>query len=233
MKKTKKRLIYLLFLIISLIALIGTIFFIYQKELKKQKEIEELNKKEKLEVLDFKEGLLESYTLLNCDIFNDNLIFYLKDIKENNYGQLCKNFKKSINKFKNTKKNCNQTNATFYIYENDITDYTKEQEASKIEYCIYDDYYYITTIQEIPNIEVSNGLLPIEFISYDGEMLKVSMNLFSLSLYEKIEQIKTLYNVVLSMNNNINEIIINVEDKNTNYIYNNKNKITIIEKIKF
>lgn len=227
----KKILISLLLLIFTLVSLIVTIFLLHKKEVEKQKELEELNKKYPLKELDFKEGLLESYTLLNCDISNDTLTFYLSDIKKDSYNELCKNLNNLMNNFKNNKENCNQKIAIFYIYDNNVIDYTKEKEISKIEYNIYDSYYYITSNQEIPNIESSNGLLPFEFISYDGKTLKVSMDLSSLSLYEKIEQIKTLYNITLSMNDNISELIIDIEDKNIDYIYNNKNEITIIEKI--
>lgn len=228
-KKTKisiKLLLSLVLIIFTLICLVFTII-LYQK-----KEKEDVNEKPNLAITDFYIGLLDSYTLLDCNITETDLTFHLKDVKTNDYTKICKNLNNMMLNYKEIKENCNQKNIYFYIYDT-ISSFEYRIEKIKIDYILYDDFAYVTTKQETPNIEKSNGLLPYEFISYDREHLNVSMDLLSLSLYEKISQIKTLYDITLSMNEFISDLILYVEDKNVTYVYNNTKEITIIEKIEF
>ena len=227
MKNKKKILLIIILLLFTFSCLIGTLYLLNKKNQEK------LNEKVPLSANDFKENLYDEYNLLNCDITKDSLTFYLSNIKVNDYESICNNINNIMKKLKETKTNCEQTNITFYLYEKNIQDYKNNLEDEKIEYILNNKFAYITTIQKIPNIENSNGLLPYEFISYDNENLKISMDLSSLSLYDKISQIKTFYEIASSLNKDISNLVINVEDKNFEYIYNNTNEITIIEKIEW
>lgn len=225
--KNKKKTILFIFIIFIFLCLICMLFLFNQRNK------ENLNEKTQLTSSDFKDNLYDKYNLLDCDIEEDSLTFYLSNIKTNNYEKICKNLNTIMKDFKESKNNCNQKKAIFYLYEKDIKDYKNVEEDVKIDYTLNDNSAYITTYQQYPNIEKSNGLLSYEYISFDGEVLKVSMDLSSLSLYDKISQMKTFYEVAMSLNKNVHNLVIDIQDKNIEYIYNNTSEITIIEKIKW
>lgn len=222
----KKKLLIIIILLLILLGLISLIYFMNNKNNEKVKN-------ETLTSSDFKDNLYDKYNLLDCDIEEDSLTFYLSNIKTNNYEKICKNLNTIMKDFKESKNNCNQKKAIFYLYEKDIKDYKNVEEDVKIDYTLNDNSAYITTYQQYPNIEKSNGLLSYEYISFDGEVLKVSMDLSSLSLYDKISQMKTFYEVSMLLNKSVHNLVIDIQDKNVEYIYNNTSKITIIEKIKW
>lgn len=222
----KKKLLIIIILLLILLGLISLIYFMNNKNNEKVKN-------ETLTSSDFKDNLYDKYNLLDCDIEEDSLTFYLSNIKTNNYEKICKNLNTIMKDFKESKSNCNQKKAIFYLYEKDIKDYKNVEEDVKIDYTLNDNSAYITTYQQYPNIEKSNGLLSYEYISFDGEVLKVSMDLSSLSLYDKISQMKTFYEVAMLLNKNVHNLVIDIQDKNVEYIYNNTSEITIIEKIKW
>lgn len=222
----KKKLLIIIILLLILLGLISLIYFMNNKNNEKVKN-------ETLTSSDFKDNLYDKYNLLDCDIEEDSLTFYLSNIKTNNYEKICKNLNTIMKDFKESKSNCNQKKAIFYLYEKDIKDYKNVEEDVKIDYTLNDNSTYITTYQQYPNIEKSNGLLSYEYISFDGEVLKVSMDLSSLSLYDKISQMKTFYEVAMLLNKSVHNLVIDIQDKNVEYIYNNTSKITIIEKIKW
>lgn len=235
--KTKKNNKFLIIsLILILLTLISVILSFYlidkkQKEIEEAKRLEELNRKYPISSEDFEEGLLNDYTLLGCDIEKDCLTFYINNVNSEDYSKLCKNLNSMMKEFKDTKENCSQTKAKFYIYNNNISNYKKEKEKILIEYEMNENYYQTTELQDIPIVENSEGLLAYEFISFDGKTLEVSMDLFSLTLYEKIGQMKTFYEVAKSMNENIIDLNLKIIDNNTTYIYNDTNIITIINKV--
>lgn len=237
-KKSKKKnhnilIISIVLIILSIITIGLSIFLVNkrQKELEEVARLEELNRKYPLVAEDFEEGLLEDYTLLGCDIENDTLTFYLNNISEDNYTKLCKNIVTIMDNFKEKKENCSQTNIKFYIYNNNITNYKNEKEKILIDFNINENKYQTIEEQKLPTIEHSEGLLEYKFISFDGEILEISMNLSSLNLYEKVGQMKTFYEVAKSMNENIVDLTLKIVDNNLIYIYNNTDTITIIETI--
>jgi hypothetical protein len=240
-KKKKRRINYktLTALILFLIAIIGAciggwFFHLKQVEIAKAKELEEqelANKKYPIEEEDFKEGLLDGdYKLASVDIGKDSLVFKLLDVDEDDYKNLCMNLDEKMKSFEKegNRENYFQTNATFYIYK----ETNLEDAVATIEYEINSNTAYVTTMQTLPSINKADGLLTYEFLDFDGQTLQISMDLFSLTLYEKIAQMKTFYEVAMDMNN-ISNLILDVKDKNVDYLYNNTNEMTIITKLEF
>lgn len=240
-KKKKRRINYktLTALILFLIAIIGAciggwFFHLKQVEIAKAKELEEqelANRKYPIEEEDFKEGLLDGdYKLASVDIGKDSLVFKLLDVDEDDYKNLCMNLDKKMKSFEKegNRENYSQTNATFYIYK----ETNLEDAVATIEYEINNNTAYVTTMQTLPSINKADGLLTYEFLDFDGQTLQISMDLFSLTLYEKIAQMKTFYEVAMDMNN-ISNLILDVKDKNVDYLYNNTNEMTIITKLEF
>ena len=88
-----------------------------------------------------------------------------------------------------------------------------------------DDIYYDI---DIPSIKIADGLLPYEVISFTNNELLVSMNTENLTLYDKICQMKTLQEIVMSLNN-LTKLDISL--KENNIIYKYKNDSSIIEVI--
>jgi hypothetical protein len=194
-------------------------------------EQELANKKYPIEEEDFKEGLLDwDYKLASVDIGKDSLVFKLLDVDEDDYKNLCMNLDEKMKSFEKegNRENYFQTNATFYIYK----ETNLEDAVATIEYEINSNTAYVTTMQTLPSINKADGLLTYEFLDFDGQTLQISMDLFSLTLYEKIAQMKTFYEVAMDMNN-ISNLILDVKDKNVDYLYNNTNEMTIITKLEF
>lgn len=237
--KNKKKLIIILSLILftlSCVCLTGVL--VHKKEQQKiEKELqikleEEEKKKRQLTIEDFETGLVNyEYILLNGEIETNLIRLSIKNISEEDFSLLCNNINLIMNNFKETKDNISQTEFEFYIYDktNNSTELSKANKI--IKYSLNEDTYDIYYDIDIPSIKIADGLLPYEVISFTNNELLVSMNTENLTLYDKICQMKTLQEVVMSLNN-LTKLDISLKENNIIYKYkNDSSKIEVIETI--
>lgn len=220
-KKINRKLILVLILIFfTLICMVGTLILV----LKKEKE----NIKEPLSYIDFEEGLAQEYQLLNCNITEDNIEFYISGVKDSYYTAVCKNIENHMKIYSETKENANQENFKIYVYKNNTKNYINEKPETIINYHLYDKTCIIETNEIMPSSDKADGLLPYEFIDFDGTTLTVSMDFNNLSLLEKGKQMKVLYEIAIK-ENNLTDLILKIEDNKIVYIYNGNKNIIINE----
>ncbi len=220
-KRVNKKLIIVLCLIFfTLICMICTLFLI----LKKEKE----NVKEELSYIDFEQGLAQEYQLLNCNISEDSIEFYLSGIKDSYYTAMCKNLENHMKYYLETKENANQETFKFYLYKNNTKDYINEEPEAIVTYYLYQDSCIVEKSETLPSIEKTDGLLPYQFLDFDGTTLTVSMELDEYSLLEKAKQMQVLYNMACELNY-MESLILQVQDNDMVYVYNGTRTVKIIE----
>lgn len=235
MKNKKKLIIVLSLILFTLGCVCLTGVLVHKKEQQKiEKELqikleEEEKKKRQLTIEDFETGLVNyEYILLNGEIETNLIRLSIKNISEEDFSLLCNNINLIMNNFKETKDNISQTEFEFYIYDktNNSTELSKANKI--IKYSLNEDTYDIYYDIDIPSIKIADGLLPYEVISFTNNELLVSMNTENLTLYDKICQMKTLQEIVMSLNN-LTKLDISL--KENNIIYKYKNDSSIIEVI--
>lgn len=207
-------------MLIMLISIAGILYIL----LNKKEEI-----KEPLIYNDFAENLAHEYQLLNCNITDSKIEFYLSGIKDSYYTALCKNIENHMKGYSQTKENANQKDFEIYIYKNNTKNSIKEDAEAIIYYHLYDTNCMIEKSEKLPNTDKTDGLLPYEFIDFDGLNLTVSMDLSELSLLEKGKQMKVLYTIACELNYIDNLVLKVKENDNITYIYDGSNSIKIIE----
>lgn len=220
-KKNKKIIISIFLLIVSLF-----ILFISLKPIIKTKDNEVIIPE--LSYIDFESILDTNYKLLNCEIQTDSINLYVTGIKDSHYIEMCKNIEKNMTIYSQNRINSNQKNFTIYVYKNNTLDYKNKKPESIIEYTLFNDFCEIKSETNIPSIEKTDGLLPYEFISFDGEMLEISMNMENIPLLEKVRQIQILYIITKDLNY-IDNLKIKLKENNKTYIYDGSNIVNITE----
>lgn len=238
MKNKKKLIIVLSLILFTLGCVCLTGVLVHKKEQQKiEKELqikleEEEKKKRQLTIEDFETGLVNyEYILLNGEIETNLIRLSIKNISEEDFSLLCNNINLIMNNFKETKDNISQTEFEFYIYDktNNSTELSKANKI--IKYSLNEDTYDIYYDIDIPSIKIADGLLPYEVISFTNNELLVSMNTENLTLYDKICQMKTLQEIVMSLNN-LTKLDISLKENNIIYKYkNDSSKIEVIETI--
>ena len=234
MKNKKKLIIVLSLILFTLGCVCLTGVLVHKKEQQKiekelQIKLEEEKKKRQLTIEDFETGLVNyEYILLNGEIETNLIRLSIKNISEEDFSLLCNNINLIMNNFKETKDNISQTEFEFYIYDktNNSTELSKANKI--IKYSLNEDTYDIYYDIDIPSIKIADGLLPYEVISFTNNELLVSMNTENLTLYDKICQMKTLQEIVMSLNN-LTKLDISL--KENSIIYKYKNDSSIIEVI--
>lgn len=220
-KKVNPKLIIVLCLILfTLICVSITLFLV----LKKEKE----NIKPELSYKDFEEGLAQEYQLLNCKISENEIDFYLSGIKDSYYTAMCKNIENRMKYYSETMENANQETFKIYLYKNNTKNYANEEPEAIVTYYLYHNSCIVEKTETLPSTEKTDGLLPYNFMDFDGQTLTVSMSFDDLSLLEKGKQMAVLYEVTQELNY-MQNLILQVQDNDITYVYNGSKVITIIE----
>ena len=218
-KINPKLIIVLCLVLFTLICVTITLFLV----LKKEKDV-----KPELSYVNFEEGLAQEYQLLNCEISEDKIDLYLSGIKDSYYTAMCKNIENRMKYFSETLENANQEIFEIHLYKNNTKNYKTEEPEAIVTYYLYNDSCTVEKKETLPSTEKTDGLLPYTFLDFDGQTLTVLMELDDLSLLEKGKQMKVLYDVAKQLNY-VDNLILQIEDNNTTYVYNGSKTITLIE----
>lgn len=217
----KKFIIFTAILSVIAVCLLGVL--IYQNREEKIEELPELSYN------DFEDKLGYDYKMLNCNIQTNSIEFYVSGMQDFYYTTFCKNLKNMMTEYAQNRENANQKEFTIFVYKNNVLDYKDEETEAVIKYNLSDSFCEVNTSANIPAVDDSDGLVPYEFVSFDGEMLEVILDMpENTSLLEQVKQVKVLYKVAEDLNYIDNFKIKFTSDKT--YVYNGSNIIQIIEK---